>query len=92
MVTAKSKDQRLDMRLTSEHKELLEEAAALAGLSATAFATEAILARAHEVISRSHQTELSVRDFEALCKMLDQPRKPNAALKRAAKRFKAARG
>lgn len=87
-----NKTERMDMRLSKEHKELIEEAAALAGVSATALATEAIVERAQAVIERHRRTTLSTRDFAQFVDLLESPPSANAALRRAAKRYKARRG
>jgi uncharacterized protein (DUF1778 family) len=79
---------RFDMRLSSAHKELLEQAAAASGQDLTSFALEACLERAESVLHRHQVTTLTRRDMKAFLKLLDNPPAPNAALKAAFRRLK----
>jgi uncharacterized protein (DUF1778 family) len=79
---------RFDMRLSPEHKELLEQAAAASGQDLTAFAPEACLERAGNVLHRHQVTTLTRRDMKAFLKLLDKPPAPNAALRAAFRRLK----
>jgi uncharacterized protein (DUF1778 family) len=82
------KSDRLDVRLSTRHKALIEEAAALAGQPVSAFAVTTLVARAEQVVEQHMTTVLSARNRAAFAAMLDDAR-PNAALRRAARRFKA---
>ena len=86
-----AKAQRIEMRLTPEHKELLERAAEASGQPLTAFALAILIERAHEVLDRHSRTVLSRRDFEAFLKIIDDDREPSARLKQAVKRYRKAR-
>ncbi len=81
-------DARLDFRLTREQKQLIEDAACLLGQTVSDFATRVLVERALELTQRSRVTALSNRDWEFLLRLLDSNAEPNAALKRAAKRYK----
>lgn len=83
---------RLDFRLPAEQKTLIERAAAVQGRSITDFALDALARAAHEAIEQAALTRLSTRDRDVFLNMLDSDVEPNAALKKAARRFKARRG
>jgi uncharacterized protein (DUF1778 family) len=67
------KDKRLELRVTSEQKQLIEQAAALEGRSVTDFSTQVIVEEAHEVIRREHQLALDAELFDAFQAELDKP-------------------
>lgn len=79
-----AKAARIDARLTSDQKELLEHAAALQGRTVTAF----VLASAEEAALktiREHETiRLSERDREAFIDALLNPPRPSKRLRAAA--------
>ena len=79
---------RLDFRLARAQKELIEDAASLLGQSVSDFAISALVEKAMKVTQRTGVTTLSKRDWEAFIKLLDSPPAPNAALKKAARRYK----
>ncbi len=83
---------RLDFRLDPDHKALIERAADLEGQTVSNFAMAALIRSAQETIQRASLTTLSARDSKRFLKMLDDEAAPNAALKAAAKRYKASRG
>lgn len=83
---------RLNFRLQSEHKELIERAASVCGQTLTQFATAALLRAAHESIQQASLTELSTRDRDVFLDMLDSSAEPNAALRKAVKRYRSRRG
>lgn len=86
---------RLDMRLTAEHKRLVEQAAALSGQSMSDYAVSHLVEQAQATLQDATLTRLSARDRDTFLQLLDSDVKPNAALKRAAQRYKrdqAARG
>jgi len=74
------KDKRLEVRVTGEQKELIEQAAALEGRSVTDFSTHALTEHAHEVIRRHHQLTLDTEAFDAFRAALDEPAHPVAGL------------
>ena len=83
---------RLDFRLQSEHKALIERAASVRGQTVTQFAIATLVKAAHESIQQASLTELSARDRDVFLETLDSTAEPNAALKRAAKRYRSQRG
>lgn len=83
---------RLDFRISSEHKSLIERAATVDGQTVSSFAIAALVKAAEEAIQRATARQLSARDSEVFMKMLSADPKPKAALKAAVKRYKARRG
>ncbi|MBI2895463.1 MAG: DUF1778 domain-containing protein [Deltaproteobacteria bacterium] len=84
------KSERLDVRLSPDHKELIEDAAALAGQPTSAFAVSTLVERARQIVSDRETTVLSARDKRRFLEILDE-QKPSERLRRAAQRFKAHR-
>lgn len=82
---------RLDFRLQSEHKALIERAAGVAGQTVTQFAIATLVKAAHQSIQQASLTELSTRDRDVFLDMLDSSAEPSAALKKAAKRYRSRR-
>ena len=83
---------RLDFRLRAEHKALIEQAASVQCQSVTDFGVATLVKAARETIQQATLTQLSARDRDAFLRMLDTDTEPTAALKAAAKRYKARRG
>ena len=83
---------RLDMRLTTEQKELLERAAAISGQPLTGFALSHLLDRAQAILERYQKTVLSRRDQEAFLGILADDSAPAPALKEAFRKHKGRRG
>lgn len=89
MATEVKNDARLDLRLPSELKEAIEQAAAYQGQSVRDFAVAALARAARAVIEQQTVTTVSRRDWERLAQLLDDvDAKPNAALVAAAQRYK----
>lgn len=83
---------RLDFRVSPEHKSLIERAAGVQGQTVSNFAISALLKAAEETIQQATHRTLSARDSRLFLAMLDSDAPPNAALRRAAKRYKERRG
>ena len=83
---------RIEMRLSDEQKEILEEAAALKGQDLTSFALGVLLDEANGVIQEHRNRTLSRRDMRAFLRLLETPPAPNAALKGAVRKLWAFRG
>lgn len=82
-------DARINVRLPSELKQTIEQAAAALGQSVTDFTISTVLREARQVIQETQQTRLSNRDRDAFLAALDATDcKPNAALKSAARHYK----
>lgn len=76
---------RLDLRLDSKRKRLIEQAAELLGQSVSTFTVSSAVRQASQVIERFGTLALSDRDRDAFLKALDNSPKPNARLKKAFK-------
>ena len=84
-----ARDARLNFRLPSDLKEVIEEAAASLGQSVSDFAVSTLVRQARSVIEQQHVTTLSNQDRDRFIVLLDDAdARPNAALLKAAKRYK----
>jgi uncharacterized protein (DUF1778 family) len=81
-------DARMDFRLSSQTKELIEQAAALTGQTLSDFAISTLAERARQVIQQESVRVLSRRDAERFLTLLDET-EPNEALRKAAERCQA---
>ncbi|MBU6238635.1 MAG: DUF1778 domain-containing protein [Planctomycetes bacterium] len=82
-------DARINFRLSSELKKTIEDAAAELGQSVSDFAVATLVQVARRVLHDQQQTRLSDRDRNRFVAMLDdESSKPNAALQKAARRYK----
>ena len=89
MATMTKSDARLNFRLPSNLKEVIEEAAAILGKSVSDFAVSSLVHTAQQVIEQRNVTELSSRDRDVFVALLDDlDARPNKALKQAAARYK----
>ncbi len=87
MTTAK--DVQLNLRLSTELKKAIEEAAAHQGQSVTDFAIAALARNARDIIESRNATRLSNRDRDIFIAMLDDiDAKPNAAIASAAQKLR----
>ena len=93
MSTSTRSDARINVRISSELKETIEDAAAALGQSVNEFTISTVVREARLVLQESQVTRLSNRDRDVFLQMLDDvDRKPNAALKAAANRYRKQRG
>lgn len=75
---------RLEIRLRSEAKELIQQAAGLRNQSLTQFVLATLTEGAEKVVAEYQQRVLSDRDRDLFLRLLDDPPAPNAKLRRAA--------
>ena len=68
-----TKTARLDLRLTSEQRELLERAATIAGSSVASYSITALLDAASRSLARAHTLVLSESDWDEFVAALDTP-------------------
>jgi uncharacterized protein (DUF1778 family) len=81
------KEKRIDFRVTSEEKELFDQAAALSGGRLTQFAIQALKEAAYKVIREQRIIEVSLKDQRLIVEsLLDENIKPNKKLIEAAKK------
>jgi len=83
---AKSRSVRLDMRLDTGTKTLIERAAAITGQTLTDFALSNLVQSAMATIERHERLMMTDRDRDRFLKALDRPPKPLPALAKAARR------
>jgi len=74
---------RLDVRLTEEHKRIIEQAAKLLGQSISAFTVSTLIREAETVVERFSSLSISNRDRDLFIAALENPPKPNARLRKA---------
>lgn len=88
MTTTKS-DARINVRLPSDLKQTIEEAAAALGQTVSEFTVSTVVQEARQVLEAAQVTKLSQRDRDQfLAALADADAKPNAALKTAARRYR----
>jgi uncharacterized protein (DUF1778 family) len=83
---------RFDFRLSRQHKELIEQAAAATGQSVSDFATSTLLEKAREVLQAESVRRLSERDARRITELLDAYPEPNEPLRAAGERYRKSRG
>jgi uncharacterized protein (DUF1778 family) len=85
----RTKEARLNFRLSPDLKVVIEEAAAALGQSVSDFAVSTLLQTARSVLRQQAVTELSNRDRDRFVALLDDTAaKPNKALTEAARRYR----
>lgn len=77
---------RLDLKLSSDDKDLLMQAATIEGMSLAAFVRSAAKKQASEAILRERQLQLSQRDFDAFHAAIHEPFLPALPLEEALQR------
>lgn len=80
--------ERLEARITTEQKTLLERAAALEGRSLTDFVVSNAHAAAVATIQRHEVIALTARDSQLFAEALSHPPAPNERLRAAARRHR----
>ena len=89
MSTARTNEARLNFRLASDLKQVIEEAATAMGQSVSDYAIATLVKNSQAVLQQSRSTVLSNRDRKTFMALLDDSdAKPNRALTQAAKRYK----
>lgn len=75
-----TKSDRLELRLTSDQKSEIEQAAALSGRTVTDFSVSVLVREAEEVIRFERELHLSKKSWDAFNEILDRPAKPVSGL------------
>lgn len=75
---------RIDLRLNSEAKDLIQQAAELRNQTVTQFAVSALTEAAGMVVAEYERRALSDRDRDRFLTLLENPPAPNTKLRRAA--------
>jgi len=79
---------KITIRQPEPLKAKVEKAAALRGMTVTSFINGMLELAADKTLSRIEARELTERDSATLLAMLTKPARPNAALRKAAKRYR----
>lgn len=79
-MAAARKDDRLELRLTREQKQYIEQAAAISGRSVTDFSVPLLVDQANEVIRQERQVMMSKDAWSTFNDILDRPATPLAGL------------
>jgi len=85
--TAKTRDERLEARISRDQKVLFQRAAELQGRTLTDFVIASVHDAAVRVIEENQTIRLNAKDSRAFAEALLNPREPNARLKQAAQRY-----
>jgi len=83
-----SKDSRLDLRVTSEQKELLEKAAAIRGVSVSAYTLLHLLPIAKQEVDTQERLVLSNRDRDLFMSVIENPPPLKGSLKTAIQKYR----
>ena len=79
-----TRNERIELRATTEEKRLLATAAAYERLDVTSFIMRKVLPAARQVVEREERIVLSERDTARVWKLLENPPEPTSALLAAA--------
>lgn len=63
----------MELRVTAEQKQAIEEAAAIQGRTVTDFSATTLVERAQDVILRERQLRIDAQQFDAFAALMDQP-------------------
>src|SRR5436853_7939227 len=88
----RTRAKRLEARVTTEQKTLIEHAAALQGRTVTDFVLTSVQEAAKRAIEEHRQLELSVRDSQAFVDALLHPKPVKDRLRETARRYRAVTG
>jgi uncharacterized protein (DUF1778 family) len=86
--TAERLERRLDFRVSRRTKRVIEKAASASGQSLSDFAVTAMLAKAADVLRAERTIRLTERGHKAFLALLSSHARPNAALRKAAAKYK----
>ncbi|WP_294906796.1 DUF1778 domain-containing protein [Tatumella sp. UBA2305] len=81
------KKERIDLRLNTETRSMIEEAAAMNNQSITQFMVESAAERAELVMERHRRLILSEESWNLVMEAISHPTAPNERLKRASERL-----
>jgi len=84
--------ERLEARLTTEQKRLVERAAALEGRTVTDFVLSSVQEAARRTIDQHQRLKLSARDSEAFVDALLNPQPAGERLRETIRRYREATG
>jgi uncharacterized protein (DUF1778 family) len=82
------KNSRIDLRVTPEQKQLLEQAAALKGISLSAYTLSNILAIAQQELDNYEKLVLSNQDRDLFLSVIENPPQLQGKLKTAINKYR----
>lgn len=82
------KEERLDVRLRRDAKQLIASAAALSHQSLSEFVVSVAIERSREVIERANAFQLSQQEASHFLDALTSPPVPNVKLRKAAEQYR----
>lgn len=82
------KDARVELKTSSNSKDLLREAASAAGLDLSAFILNAALERAETVLDNQRRRQLSEKSWQQVNQLMSEPAAPTLALQALMRRKK----
>lgn len=85
---SRKSNERLDVRLRSDNKALIEEAATLSGKTISEYVVSTLVQQSTEVLQRHRHIRLSDRDRDQFLAVLDATDEPNTSLSQAARKYK----
>ncbi|MBV9590550.1 MAG: DUF1778 domain-containing protein [Hyphomicrobiales bacterium] len=85
--TSRSRDERLEVRISRDQKTLFQRAAELHGRTLADFVITSVQDAAMRVIEEAQSIRLGEEDSRAFAEALLNSREPNARLKKAAQRY-----
>lgn len=88
MASVAETGERIDLRTTSEIKELIVRAASTAGMSVSAFLLGTAQERARQILAEQESLTLTSRDWNAFAQALDDLDKPRPKLSAAMQRHR----
>jgi uncharacterized protein (DUF1778 family) len=88
VVRSRVRGERLETRVTSDQKSLIERAAALQGRTVTDFVLTSVQDAARRAIEEHHRLDLSVRDSQAFVEALINPKPVNDRLRETVRRYR----
>lgn len=83
------KDARVELKTSSNLKEVLKEAATAAGLDLSAFILNAALERAETVLDNQRRRQLSEESWQQVNQLMSEPAAPTLALQALMRRKRA---
>lgn len=87
-IQSTTRDARIDLRLSQEHKRMIEQAASVTGQSLSDFTEAHLVEAAQRAIEAATVTQLSIRDSDTFLGLIECDAKPNKALNDAVNRHK----
>jgi uncharacterized protein (DUF1778 family) len=88
LATARQRDQRLETRVTTDQKELIERAACVQGRTVSDFVVDALQQAARQAIAEQTVWKLTQEQQKVFIDALMNPPAPNQNLREAYKRFR----